>query len=199
MSDKDVFKDRERGMEEAYFRRQEQELIEKMRARRAAEAAREEMAAATGIVDDEMLSHLQDMGFNRDTVSLLHVIPLLQVAWADGKVQSGEADQLIRIARLRGIAADSVADQQLAKWIETRPSEEFFTQSLGVVRAMLAAMPDIHGSANRRDLVAFSIAIASASGGILGFGDKVSDEEKSAITEIARALEGRPEAEKVLS
>ncbi|HWQ33347.1 MAG TPA: TerB family tellurite resistance protein [Blastocatellia bacterium] len=185
----DAFRDREKGLEEEYFRKKEQELIEKMRQRQAADAERREMAAATGLADDELLSDLQELGFTRETVSLLHLAPLVQVAWADGQVQRNEREQLVQIARLRGIAEGSLADKQLAKWLEERPSDEFFAQTLRIVHAMIEAMPPVQGEAARRDLVAFCIAVASASGGILGLGDKISDEERVAITRIAREFE----------
>jgi prepilin-type processing-associated H-X9-DG protein len=193
----DAFKDWERGKEEEYFHKKERELIEKMRERQVAAAEREQMAAATGIADEELLTDLQELGFTRDTVALLHLAPLVQVAWADGHVQSREREQMIQIARLRGVAEGSAADKQLARWLEQRPSEEFFKRTLRVVHAMLDAMPQVHGEAARRDLVAFCITIASASGGILGLGDKVSDQERAAITQIARELEdSRGEAAK---
>lgn len=187
----DAFRDREKGLEEEYFRKKEQELIEKMRQRQAADAERREIAAATGLADDELLSDLQELGFTRETVSLLHLVPLVQVAWADDQVQHNEREQLIQIARLRGIAEGSLADKQLAKWFEERPSDEFFAQSLRVVHAMIEALPPVQSEAARRDLIAFCIAVASASGGILGLGDKISDEERVAITRIAREFESR--------
>lgn len=185
----DAFKDREKGLEDEYFRKKEAELVEKMRLRQASEAERREMAAVIGLADEELLTDLQDLGFTRETVSLLHLAPLVRVAWADGEVQRNEREQLIQIARLRGIAEGSKADKQLAKWLEESPSEEFFAQTLRIVHAMIDAMPPVHGEAARRDLVAFCIAIASASGGILGLGDKISDEERGAITQIAREFE----------
>jgi tellurite resistance protein len=185
----DAFKDRERGLEEDYFRRKEQELIEKMRQKQAAESERQQLAEATGIADEAILNDLQELGFTRSTISLLHLVPLAQVAWADGSVSSREREQMMEIARMRGIAEGSDADKQLARLLDKQPSEEFFSQSLRVIRAVMHSLPTDQQENARRDLVAFSICIASASGGILGLGDKVSDEERAMITQIARSLE----------
>lgn len=195
MSDKDAFRDRERGLEEEYFHRKEQELIEKMRQRNQAAAERQGIAEATGIADEAILTDLQELGYTRETVKLLHFAPLVQVAWADGQVQRNEREQLIEIARLHGVAEGSEADKQLAKWLDQRPSDDFFNRTLRVVHAMLDAMPQENSESSRRDLVAFCIAIASASGGILGLGDRISDEERVAITQIARELEARRSSE----
>ena len=197
MSDKDAFRERGRSQEEEFFRRREQELIEKMRQRQTAEAEREQLATATGIADEAALTDLQELGYTRETVALLHLAPLVQVAWADGAVQHNEREQLRQIARLRGITEGSAADQQLVKWLDHRPTEEFFARTLRIVHAMLDALPAVHREASRRDLVAFCLTIASASGGLLGLGEKISDEERAAISQIASELESsRREAAK---
>jgi hypothetical protein len=96
---------------------------------------------------------------------------------------------MMEIARMRGITEGSDADKHLARLLDKQPSEEFFSQSLRVIRAVMHSLPTDQQENARRDLVAFSICIASASGGILGLGDKVSDEERAMITQIARSLE----------
>ena len=60
MTDKGAFADRKRTMEEEYFRKQELELIERMRQRTAQENERQEMAATLGVTDAEILNTLQE-------------------------------------------------------------------------------------------------------------------------------------------
>ena len=80
-------------------------------------------------------------GYAPDTVMLVHLVPLLQVAWADGGVSDGERGLIIEAARAHGVDAGSTADQQLRAWLETRPSPEFFQKTLKVIGAMLQAGP----------------------------------------------------------
>jgi hypothetical protein len=56
MSEKDVFAQRKTGLEEEYFRKKEQELIEQIRRRTALQAESEELAEATDIADEEILA-----------------------------------------------------------------------------------------------------------------------------------------------
>jgi hypothetical protein len=76
----------------------------------------------------------------------------------------------------------------LAEWLKTRPSDAFFEKTLRAIRAMLQARPSDERDASRRDLLAYCTAIASASGGILGFG-KVSEDERKLLTRITSELE----------
>src|SRR5688572_10434 len=121
MTDKDIFAERGRSLEEDYFRKKDRELVEKMRAAAAADQARKEMGQKVGISDPGLLKELEELGFTAETVVLLPIVPLLQVAWAEGGVSNDERALLVRLARSRGIAEGSRADQKLGEWIQSNP------------------------------------------------------------------------------
>ncbi len=50
-------------------------------------------------------------------------------------------------------------------------------------------MPQERREAGRRDLLSYCAEVAAASGGILGLGRKISDEEQSLLERIAAELE----------
>jgi hypothetical protein len=191
MTEKDAFAGRKKGQEEEYFRKQEQALIEQMRARQQAEAERQQMAEALGLADDEILRELQALGYTRETVSLLHLAPLVQVAWAEGKVTEGERRLIHDLARSRGIEAGSPVDQRLTGWLDERPAEDFFERTLRIIRALLQALPPDERAARRRDLLSHCAQVATASGGLLGYG-KVSEAEQTLLDRIAAELERDP-------
>jgi hypothetical protein len=188
VADQDAFKERGRALEEDYFRRKEQELIAKMREKAAAEAARAELGAKTGVADADLLQALQELGYTADTISLLHVVPLVQMTWADGSVSMRERDLIIEAARARGIESGTPADQLLHSWLATRPSDELFSTTLRAIGAMLASRPDSERAASEKDLLSYLSSIASASGGVLGFGS-VSDQERAVLSRVTAELE----------
>ena len=52
---------------------------------------REESAAAiteSGVNDNELVQTLVELGLELETLPILHLVPLFQVAWSDGEVQS---------------------------------------------------------------------------------------------------------------
>jgi hypothetical protein len=197
VTDKDAFKERGRALEEDYFRRKEQELIAKMREKAAAEAARQALGERTGVADPQLLADLQELGYTADTITLLHLVPLVQMAWAEGHVSMRERDLIIEAARARGIESGSPADQQLARWLATRPSEDLFTTTLRAIGAMLQSRPEAEREASEKDLVSYLTSIASASGGVLGWG-AVSDEERAVLARITAELEKTHNAAGVL-
>jgi len=189
MADKDIFAERGRSLEEEYFRKKDRELVEKMRRVAAATDARAEMAKRTGLTDPEMLQELETLGFTPETVVLLPLVPVVQVAWAEGGVTPAERSVIVRLARARGIQEGGAADRQLADWLDRRPGEHVFTHAMRLIRAMLD-VPG-HGDLSADDLVQYCESIAEASGGILGFIGRVSAEERQLLATLAAELKGR--------
>jgi hypothetical protein len=190
MQDKDAFADRGRSLEEDYFRKKDRELIEKMRRAAAVEDARRDMSAKTGLQDPELLQELQALGFTPETVSLLPLIPVIEMAWAEGGVSDAERKLIVQLARSRGISDGSAADRQLSEWLARRPDAHVFTRARRLIRAMLASPAQDKGSLTADDLVEYCEKIAAASGGILGI-NRVSAEERTLLNALAADLKQR--------
>jgi tellurite resistance protein len=188
VADKEFLGDRRRTQEEEYFQRREQELIAKLQQRAREDATRGRLAERTGVADQKILRDLDMHGFTPETVMLVHLVPLLQVAWADGGVSDREQALIVEVARARGIEAGSAADSQLATWLANRPSADFFEGTLRAIVAILQARPPEEREASRRELLSSCTAIASASGGVLGVG-KLSSQERNVLAHISQVLE----------
>ena len=141
VTDRDAFADRGRSLEEEYFHRKEREVIDKMRVRAAAEDQRRRLGEKAGVADEDVLRDLQELGYTPETVMLLHLVPLIQTAWAEGGVSDKERALIVKAARSRGITEGTPCDQQLNMWLAQRPSDEMFEKSLRVIRTILQAQP----------------------------------------------------------
>jgi hypothetical protein len=190
MADNDGITGDIRSREEEYFRRKDRELVEKLRREAEANQARQALEATSGIHDPAVLQELAALGFTPDTVDLLPLVPIIQVAWAEGGVSDEERTLIEQFARERGIQSGSVADQQLSLWLRERPAEDVFSRATRLIRALLDH-PDGHGhTLTLEDLIHRCEEIAAASGGILGFG-KISGEERTLLGRIQSALKER--------
>jgi len=187
VADRDAFAERGRSLEEEYFHRKEREVIDKMRVRAAGEEQRRRLGENAGVADEEVLNDLQDLGYTPETVSLLHLVPLIQTAWAEGGVSEKERNLIVKAARSRGIDEGTPCDQQLNMWLSKRPSDEMFEKTLRAIRTILQAQPAPAREASEKDLLSLATAIASASGGIVGF-RAVSEEERQILTHISDEL-----------
>ena len=189
MTDKDIFSERGRSLEEEYFRRKDKELIEKMRTAAVADEARTEMGKRTGLSDPELLKELEELGFTPDTVILLPLVPVVQVAWAEGGVSAAERHLIVKLARARGIDEGSAADRQLTDWLDRRPADHVFVNATRLIRAMLDTPG--HPGLSADDVVKQAESIAAASGGMLGIIGRVSAEEREILSTLTAQLKRR--------
>ena len=179
-----------RDHEDDYFRKQDRELIERMRQAAAADQAGRALRERSGIDDPDLIREFARLGFSAETVTLLPLVPILQVAWADAGISPAERALIVDVARSRGIAEGSVADQQLLAWLNDRPSADVFSRAGRLINAMLAAHAGTPEGLSSDDLVQQCERIAAASGGILGVG-RVSAAERAAIQQVQNALQAR--------
>jgi hypothetical protein len=191
MASDDSLPIRKKDHEDDYFRKQDLELIEKMRKASADDEARRALGATSGIQDPDLLREIQLLGFTAETVNLLPLIPILEVAWAEGGISPAERKLILDLARSRGIAEGSPADHELAGWLTHRPDQSVFTRARRLTVAILEAHAGEAGALTADDLEKYCEAIAHASGGILGL-NKVSVEERYAMKQIHAALQARP-------
>jgi hypothetical protein len=186
----DGITDDARKREEEYFRRKDRELIERMRQQTESASARKALESATGIQDPESLRDLEALGFTPRTIALLPLVPVLQVAWAEGSISAAERELIITLARARGIEAGGDADAQLQEWLDVRPSGEVFSKAGRLIAAMLDRPGGAELQVSADDLMKYCEQIAHASGGVFGFGS-VSAQEKAALEQVAAQLKLR--------
>lgn len=192
MSDHDAFAERGRALEEEYFRKKDRELVEKLRRAAEADRARGDLARQTGLSDPALLGELQQLGFTADTVSVLPLVPVVELAWAEGGITPAERQMLVSLARSRGIAEGSAADGLLSAWMATRPAPEVFAKATRLISALLDSGSSAVKGLTADQLVDYCEQIASASGGLLGLPIRaISMEEKNLLTRIASDLKTR--------
>ena len=190
-----IFGDREKAMEETYFRQEDAKLLEKLRQN----AKLDEIAAALRdqlhVQNPDLLLRVRNLGITVDTAPALFLAPLLQVAWADGSVSKDERDTVLRLARERDVEPDSPAYAQIVEWLKVRPSDEIFDTAVEVLKAGFSVLPPAEQEERLQRVVEACNEVAMASGGglaqLLRLGNSVSSMESSMLDKIAKTLRKR--------
>jgi hypothetical protein len=188
---KDAFKDRERGLEEDFFRKSDARLIEKMRDKASLDEVVAELAKVLQVENPELLRRVVDLGINMSTGSALVLAPLVQVAWAEGKVTDKERETVLRLAAGRGVEKGSPAEAKLLAWLERRPDDAVFEVAIEVIKAGLSHLPSNEREERIASILQACREVSEASGGIakaLGVGSGVSTEEQSVLDVVSGAL-----------
>jgi hypothetical protein len=92
---------------DAFYRDDAEAYRAPLELRREEEDALEGLADASGISDQAVLRKLAGLGIRADTLAALTLIPLIEVAWADGKMNPREREAVLSGARSTGISEDS--------------------------------------------------------------------------------------------
>ncbi len=185
MSDEHILEDLRKAKEGEYFHKREQQLIQRMRERALNEHERQELAEFFFVEDAEILDDLQALGYSRETIFLLFLVPVIHVSWIDGFVTEREREAVVEIARYRGMEKDSPAESMLMDWLENRPPDEFFEKTLRLIRQILLTRPKSVRLIREQTLAHYCNVVANASGGFLGIG-KVSNEQQKLIEKVTR-------------
>jgi hypothetical protein len=168
MSDR-IFGDREKAMEEAYFRDQDARLLDTLRRK----ADLDEVAVALGeklqVDNPELLIKVRNLGITMETAPAFFLLPLVQVAWAEGRVSRQEHDAVLRLARERSIETGSPAYLQLEKWLHDRPDDVLFETAVEVIKYGFSVLPEDEKEARIKEIVDGCRQVAQASGSTLGF------------------------------
>src|SRR4030095_8542232 len=104
-----------------------------------------------------------------ETVAALIIVPLVEVAWADGTLDAKERRAVIERSGIQPGSSDAAL---LEPWLARRPDPKLFTAWTQMVKGMTAQLDAAGRERLKAGLLERARAVASASGGILGVGAK---------------------------
>jgi len=194
MEGKDIFKERGRSLEEEYFKRHEAKLLEKLRERGRLDEIAEALAVKLQVDDPELLRRIMALGVTLDTGAAFLLAPLVQVAWAEGKVTEPERETVLRLAGERGVEKTSPAYAKLLEWLRVRPADAIFDTAVKAIKEGLSVLTPEERAERVKRVIEACRQVAAASGGlsrVLGLGTGVSVEEESLLDRIAATLRDR--------
>jgi hypothetical protein len=183
------FHDRAENLEEQFFRRQDKELIEKLAKLKRSTDAKEALARVSGVTDPKVLERLVELEITPEQLVALAVVPLVEVAWADGEIQAKERQAVIDAARSLRHGAEPLAPGMLESWLDKKPDPKLLSTWQLYVQGLCASLtPDERGRL-REQILGHARQVAESAGGILGLGSKVSQAEEKILARLAKSFE----------
>ena len=187
----DIFHDRERAEEAAYFHKQDAILIERLRQKAMLADVAHALAAKLQVDEPELLEQIKKLGVTLDTGAAFILAPLVEVAWADGHVSHAERRAVLHEAAHRGVEPGSADYLQLLEWLAQRPSEAILQAALQAIRVGLSVLP--RGDAEQRiaGMIKACESVAQSAGGLVAVLEPrgISYSERSVIAAIRAQLE----------
>lgn len=185
--DHDVFKQRGKALEAAYFSAKDQQLLEVLRRRLTAEEAEELLAAATGVREEiavRELAGVSDLHF----LAALGIFPLVAVAWCDGEMNEEERKAVLTAAHNLGVSHGSPSHQLLERWLQSCPADNAIQLWSNYVHAICKTLEPETVAKLKQGVIGRAEGVALAAGGFLGLGNKISAKEQACLDELAMAF-----------
>jgi len=182
-----TLEERGRALENQFYEKENQEKLAAMKQKLDMQRSKDELRKASGMTDDAVLDRLVVLGLRANTIAALSLVPLIQVAWADGQIQDNERTAILQGAHGKGLEDGSDGYQLLQTWLSRRPGDELFTAWEAYIKALTAQLNDEQNRLLKNQIVGFAKLVATAAGGILGFG-KVSASEEKVLGRIEAAF-----------
>jgi hypothetical protein len=176
-----------RSLEDEFFFRQDQQMMERKRALEQMKETKEALREASGIQDDSVLQKLVELNIRPETVASLAIVPLIEVAWANGEVGAKEKAVVLAAVGKFGWNKGSGDYVLMERWLEHKPDESLLNAWVHYTETLCARMNPDEVQKMKTEIMSHARSIAEAGGGVLGIG-KVSDKEKTMLALIEKSF-----------
>lgn len=180
--------DRRKALEEAFFAKQDAILRQNLREIDDARLKKAALSAASGITDVASLERLVALHIDSNALAALSLVPLVAIAWADGRIDDQERTVALAKATEIGLNKQDVSYQLFARWLAHRPPPELLAAWKEYITALSATLTPEAVQALKRDLLHRARSVAEASGGFLGIGRGPSASEAAILDELENAF-----------
>ena len=149
--------------------------------------AASDLQTQTQITDEALLTRIAELGITAESMAIVHLLPLLDVAWSDGEIQESEHSLLIEAAEATGVRSGP-AREKFEQYLSTPPPQELVVAATDFIAQLLWVLPDGEREAVKSNLVDYAWRVADACGGVFGLWGRVEESEKTALRRIADSL-----------
>ena len=177
-----------RILADKFFLERDKKLIEDLNRLEKMKETKRVLSKVSGITDNDILQKLVDLNIRPEILATLAVVPLVEVAWADGKVDEREKKAVLEAAKESFISKDSPDFDLLHQWLTHKPSVKLLEAWEHYIEGLCRELTRHQKSALKKDLIGHARQVAQAAGGILGFGKKISKPEQKILDKLESAF-----------
>jgi hypothetical protein len=179
---------RERALEAQYFTHKDSELIDKLKLVFHKKIDKQSIREATGVTDEELLDGLVELNLDGELMAAFNLLPVIEVAWADGVVDDREVHAVLAAAEKQGIQPGGKAYAMLETRLREGPSKDARKLWFHYAETLRKTLNGTELDQFRKDLLEACRRVAEASGGLLNVAFTVSANEKKVMKAVAQAL-----------
>ncbi len=170
--------------EKLFVEEYSRKLREKRQKEEDLQKLEDQLFEASGINNKDVIRQLIDIKIDPETLAALSLVPLVEVAWADHRMDSNEKKAILAAAEKHGILAGTPGHDLLESWIEEKPEADLLAAWKNYAAALAGTLNVEIRVALKESILGHARAIAMETGGILGLGNKISTVEQKKLDEL---------------
>jgi tellurite resistance protein len=170
-----------KALEDRFFFEQNKILSEQYTRLKQEKECVEALSKVSGITDQSVLKELVAHKIRPETLAALSLIPIIEVAWADGTIDPKEEKAILEGLSAHGLGDDSTLVQE---WLHTKPDAKFTDAWKAYIRGLSKEISVATMLTLENDILQHANNVAEASGRFLGLFNPVSDAERAVLTNI---------------
>ena len=125
-----------KALEDSFFAKENERLLVELREQAIRQEKRQTMRLVLELENDEILDRVMELELEPETFIAFGLVPLVEVAWADGQIQKDEREAILKAAMERGVDAESPTCRLLESWLTTQPAPELLETWKGYIEGL---------------------------------------------------------------
>src|SRR5262245_58173955 len=135
-----TLEERGRALENQFYEKENEQKLAAMKAKLDTQQSREDLRKASGMTDDAVLDKLVALGLKTNTIAALSLVPLIEVAWADGSIQDNERNAILQGAHGKGLEQGSDGYELLQSWLRKQPDAGLLEAWEAYIKALISQL-----------------------------------------------------------
>lgn len=168
-------------LEDRFFLAENEILRERLTTLKKKEESMQTLSEVSGIKNHLVLQQLVDLDIRPEILAALCLIPIIEVAWADGSVDKKERDAILEAANKNLFRGD---EDILREWLQTKPNPKLMEAWELYMQGLCDIIDDEAISLLKHEIISHTKSVAEASGGFLGLINPISNSEQKMIEKI---------------
>jgi hypothetical protein len=179
---------RGRALEELFFFKQNTVLIEKKQQLQKMERDLNTMSGISGISDAAVLRKLVELNVQAEVLATLLIIPLIEVAWADRKMDEDERAVILKAAENNKIFGGPIDRSLFEHWLQCEPPKGFLESWIFYMQGLCQLLSEEERRALKSDILQRARTVAEA--GRPSLKSKVSRKKEKVLIKLGSAFTG---------
>jgi len=177
-----------KALEDSFFAKENERLLVELREQAIQQEKRQTMRLVLELENEEILDRIMELDLEPETFIAFGLVPLVEVAWADGEIQKHEREAILKAAIERGVDAESPTCRLLESWLTTKPGPELLETWKGYIEGLSGSLSEASLDELKQRVMGRARAVAAAAGGFLGLAT-ISKQEQAKLDELEWAFE----------